>query len=304
MKSVIKYSLLFIMFVCVLLISMDINSIDTRKNELQQTAEISMRNVLKGTTINKMYPMDKRLMNAELVRNIVENVNTDSDITINVLDINNRGIIDLNLISSFTHLNGVKDSRSIRKTMITEQYENVKKYKEYSYDSDVKQMLTNNTITVTDTKVFSFDKVTGTITGFNSRADTTNNGYLVIPKSIDGITVKAIGIYAFNPYSGGKKIVLPDTVELIDSYAFSNATMRDLILPPNIKMIDYDAFANITLNSMTFTNTTPPDFQFHSQNLISPTSNLNIYVPNGSLNAYKQALKTIINNRVHIYELS
>lgn len=303
MTSVIKYSLLFIMFVCVLLICLDINSIDTRKTELQQTAEISMRNVLKGTTINKMYPMDDDEMNVELVRNIADNINTDSDLTINVLDINNQGLIDLNLITSFTHLNGVKDNRSIRKTMITEKYENEKQYQEYNYDSVVTQMLIDKKITVTNSKAFSFDKDTGTITGFNSSADTSNNGYLVIPKSIDGVTVKSIGLNAFNPYNGGKKIILPNTVLLIDSYAFSNATMRDLVLPPSIVTINYNAFMNVTLNSMTFTNVIPPNFQSHSQNLISPTGTLNIYVPNNTIEAYTNALCNIVSDKVHIYEM-
>ena len=48
MKSVIKYSILMICFSVSILLVMDINSISQRKSEMEDAAEISMRNSLKG----------------------------------------------------------------------------------------------------------------------------------------------------------------------------------------------------------------------------------------------------------------
>ena len=55
MKSVIKYSILMICFSVSILLVMDINSISQRKSEMEDAAEISMRNSLKAVGIHKMY---------------------------------------------------------------------------------------------------------------------------------------------------------------------------------------------------------------------------------------------------------
>lgn len=124
MKSILKYALLLIMFVCALLIVMDIQSIDTRKSELQTAIHTSMRDVLKATSIHKLYPMKQEDMSVELIRNIADNINTDSDLRIDILGLDTQGLLNVQATSTFTHLNGEKDARTIQKTMITEEYEN------------------------------------------------------------------------------------------------------------------------------------------------------------------------------------
>ena len=78
MKSIIKYSTVFIMFVIALLVTMDINSTSQRKAEANDSLSTSERAVLKAASINKMYEMTESDMKIELVRNIAENINTDS----------------------------------------------------------------------------------------------------------------------------------------------------------------------------------------------------------------------------------
>ena len=68
MKSVIKYSILMICFSVSILLVMDINSISQRKSEMEDAAEISMRNSLKAVGIHKMYAVDESGMEAELLR--------------------------------------------------------------------------------------------------------------------------------------------------------------------------------------------------------------------------------------------
>lgn len=123
MKSVIKYSVLLVCFSIAVLMMMDINSISQRKNEMEDSVEISMRNTLKAAGIHQMYPIDAEAMEAELVREFASNINTDTDYTLHILDASSDGLLDVSITAAFTHMNGVADERTLRKTMIIEAYE-------------------------------------------------------------------------------------------------------------------------------------------------------------------------------------
>lgn len=123
MRTIFRYAIFFMLFVITTLVVMDINSTSQRKTEMYDSAEISMRTVLKANNINKMYPMTASDMETELIRNIAQNVNTDSGMDIGILEINTKGLMDITLTSEFTHLNGQADKRTMRKTMLVETYE-------------------------------------------------------------------------------------------------------------------------------------------------------------------------------------
>lgn len=123
MRTIFRYAIFFMLFVITTLVVMDVNSTSQRKAEMNDSAEISMRNVLKANNINKMYPMTASDMETELIRNIAQNMNTDSGMDIGVLEINTKGLMDITLTSEFTHLNGQVDKRTMRKTMLVETYE-------------------------------------------------------------------------------------------------------------------------------------------------------------------------------------
>ncbi|MCR0200986.1 hypothetical protein MKC79_09715 [[Clostridium] innocuum] len=123
MRTIFRYAIFFMLFVITTLVVMDINSTTQRKTEMYDSAEISMRNVLKANNINKMYPMTASDMETELIRNVAQNVNTDSGMDIGVLEINTKGLMDITLTSEFTHLNGQAGKRTMRKTMLVETYE-------------------------------------------------------------------------------------------------------------------------------------------------------------------------------------
>lgn len=123
MRTIFRYAIFFVLFVITTLVVMDVNSTSQRKTEMNDSAEISMRNVLKANNINKMYPMTASDMETELIRNIAQNMNTDSGMDIGILEINTKGLMDITLTSEFTHLNGQADKRTMRKTMLVETYE-------------------------------------------------------------------------------------------------------------------------------------------------------------------------------------
>ena len=123
MRTIFRYAIFFMLFVITTLVVMDVNSTSQRKTEMNDSAEISMRNVLKANNINKMYPMTASDMETELIRNIAQNMNTDSGMDIGILEINTKGLMDITLTSEFTHLNGQADKRTMRKTVLVETYE-------------------------------------------------------------------------------------------------------------------------------------------------------------------------------------
>ena len=123
MRTIFRYAIFFVLFVITTLVVMDVNSTSQRKTEMNDSAEISMRNVLKANNINKMYPMTASDMETELIRNIAQNMNTDSGMDIGILEINTKGLMDITLTSEFTHLNGQADKRPMRKIMLVETYE-------------------------------------------------------------------------------------------------------------------------------------------------------------------------------------
>lgn len=79
-----------------------------------------------------------------------------------------------------------------------------------------------------------------TITGYRG-----NDKKLYIPGSIDGIAVIAIGKEAFKNASF-EEVFLPDSVEKIDWFAFSNCSeMIDISIPNSVLKIEYGVFDGV-----------------------------------------------------------
>lgn len=81
------------------------------------------------------------------------------------------------------------------------------------------------------------DDGSATITGYNG-----NDADVTVPAEIDGHTVTVIGNRAFYENKIIKKVILPDTVETIDTYAFSGTTLENIKLSNNLKVIEEYAF--------------------------------------------------------------
>lgn len=90
---------------------------------------------------------------------------------------------------------------------------------------------------------FLFDESTGTVTGYTG--DSTD---VVIPETIAGVTVKAIGDKAFtmsdNGYASVKitSIDLPNALESIGAAAFTNTLIESINIPATVKSIGENAF--------------------------------------------------------------
>lgn len=104
-----------------------------------------------------------------------------------------------------------------------------------------------------------------------------------------GNNVASIGHDAFTNCTGLTEVVLPDSVTSIGDYAFSFCSnLRSINIPSGVTSIGRSAFNNCSgLTSVTIEATTPPTLGravFDSTN-----TNLVIYVPAASVDAYKAA---------------
>lgn len=118
MKGIVAVSLIGLMGVATLSIAMDNSTVTTRKAELEDTLTTSMWNTLKASNIYQMYDVTDQEMSAELLRNIAENMNSDSALDIYIYERSNKGILDVELQGSFKHLNGQTGIRETRKTLV------------------------------------------------------------------------------------------------------------------------------------------------------------------------------------------
>lgn len=118
MKNLIKYAGLTIMVLITMIVVMDINGVTTRQTEIEEGLTSSMYSTLKGTNVYKMYDISDEEMSAELLRNLAENVNTDSTLDVYVNGASNKGVLDVTLQASYNHLNGQADDIFARKTLI------------------------------------------------------------------------------------------------------------------------------------------------------------------------------------------
>lgn len=70
----------------------------------------------------------------------------------------------------------------------------------------------------------------------------TDSDPTVIPSQIDGLPVTAIGMYAFQ-YSEMRSLELPDTLTVIDKYAFGYCkNLKSVTLPDSLKTMDLRTF--------------------------------------------------------------
>ena len=106
---------------------------------------------------------------------------------------------------------------------------------------------------------------------------------ITIPNSVD-----SIGGYAFRDCTSLRSIAIPNSVTSIGSAAFRNCyRLTSVTIPDSVTSIGTDAFRNCYgLTSITVESTTPATLGNYAFN---NTNNCPIYVPSGSVDAYKTA---------------
>ncbi len=93
--------------------------------------------------------------------------------------------------------------------------------------------------TVTPASFFSFDPATGTITGYNMAGGSD----VIVPASINGVSVLSIGANAFADQSGLTSVTVADGVTSIGFAAFYYCTgLNRLVLPDSVTSIGDSAF--------------------------------------------------------------
>lgn len=130
----------------------------------------------------------------------------------------------------------------------------------YSTSEMTSQKLDHDGLIPTDESYFSVttnaNGTTCTLTDF--KIDATSPTELIIPATIDGLTVTNIAGGAF--YNKGlTSIIFPSTVTKIDNYigergAFQGNNLKELVIPPTITEIGVRAFKDCNIEKLTLSN--------------------------------------------------
>lgn len=142
---------------------------------------------------------------------------------------------------------------------------------------------------------FTFDETTGTVTGIveNTSKDPNGVGYyyenkngvssktkIMIPDTINGVTVKRIGDNAFEDVTNLEVIVIPDTVEYIGNYAFSDdKNLKEITIPDSVTAMGINTFESCT--SLTDVTLSKSLTVISEATFRKCTSLKNIVIPNG-----------------------
>lgn len=129
--------------------------------------------------------------------------------------------------------------------MKTEQYVNNQAYEEKINELELKLSAKDTVqepeITPSDAKyTYTVSSLGVTITGYRG-----SDKKLYIPQSIDGINVISIGREAFKGATF-EEVVLPQGLEKIDWFAFSNCVnLEDIYIPNSVNKIEYGVFDGV-----------------------------------------------------------
>lgn len=112
-----------------------------------------------------------------------------------------------------------------------------------------------------DAAKFSFEtaennsvKLAGCLSGSNEK------NHVKVPRQVNGKKVVAIGSHAFSEEGyvyGDEKytVILPDTVEIIEEYAFASSSVSEIYIPDSVKEIGEFAFSGCRLTEVSVPKT-------------------------------------------------
>jgi len=130
-------------------------------------------------------------------------------------------------------------------------------------------------------------------------------GNVIIPASIDGKSVTAIGDYAFQD-KHLTNVVLPSSVTTIEWYAFSYNKLTSVSIPPSVTYIASDAFKNNQLTSITIPNSVTCIYEstFANNRLTSVTIPNSVTTIRSLAFAGNQLISVTIGKNVNLYGTS
>ncbi len=138
-----------------------------------------------------------------------------------------RNIITILLMISTFMLSGCDVSNQQKEDDITSE-ENTE---------NLDELYNEDGLRYTDKKYFAFDPKTGTLLDYDVRGGVD----VVIPKTINGVDVEDMWGAPF-ANKNIESVVIPNTVELIDSNSFSNNKLTEIIIPESVEFIGSSAF--------------------------------------------------------------
>lgn len=123
MKMIIKGGVMvfaaFLLVICI----MDSGTSVLRRNETVRIAEKATYETINTIKNEATEVNSDQEMIAELVKNIVLEYDSNSDIVVKIISIDTRnGMIDLEIDQTFTHSNGFTETNTERRTVILEEY--------------------------------------------------------------------------------------------------------------------------------------------------------------------------------------
>ena len=119
LKGGIAVFALFLLVICI----MDSGTSVIRRNETATIAEVASYETLNAVKNNATAINSDQEFIAEVIKNIVLEYDTNSDVVVNIISIDARnGLLDLEIQQTFTHSNVAKETNVERRTVILEDY--------------------------------------------------------------------------------------------------------------------------------------------------------------------------------------
>lgn len=119
LKGGIAVFALFLLVICI----MDSGTSVIRRNETATIAEVASYETLNAVKNNATAINSDQEFIAEVIKNIVLEYDTNSDVVVNIISIDARnGLLDLEIQQTFTHSNEAKETNVERRTVILEDY--------------------------------------------------------------------------------------------------------------------------------------------------------------------------------------
>lgn len=119
LKGGIAVFALFLLVICI----MDSGTSVIRRNETATIAEVASYETLNAVKNNATAINSDQEFIAEVIKNIVLEYDTNSDVVVNIISIDARnGLLDIEIQQTFTHSNGAKETNVERRTVILEDY--------------------------------------------------------------------------------------------------------------------------------------------------------------------------------------
>lgn len=123
MKNVIIASGLVLIIILTAVISLTVYSHNTRQNEVEEALAVAVEQALENLKISPEYPVqNEKEFLADFVQRLVLGLNSDSDITVNILAVDyEKGLLDVEVVETYQQLIGKRGTASYRKTVILDE---------------------------------------------------------------------------------------------------------------------------------------------------------------------------------------